>query len=62
MVEAEKFNPDLTLQFGLLSYECEDENEFIKKSKSLIEELKECEEEELRGLVFWQCAPQAGIS
>lgn len=39
MVEAEKFNHDLTLQFGLLSYECEDEQDFIVKSKQLIHEM-----------------------
>lgn len=34
--EAEKFHSDLTLQFGLLSYDCNDEAEFIKKSEALI--------------------------
>jgi len=29
MMESDKFNQDLTLQFGLLSYECEDEKDFI---------------------------------
>ncbi len=28
--KAERFNHDLTLQFGLLSYECNDEKEFIQ--------------------------------
>lgn len=32
--EAEKFHADLTLQFGLLSYDCNDEAEFIKKSEA----------------------------
>lgn len=31
MIEAEKFNHDLTLKFGLLSYDCKDENDFIAK-------------------------------
>jgi hypothetical protein len=39
MIEAEKFNHDLTLQFGLLSYECENEKEFISKSQMLISEM-----------------------
>ena len=39
MIEAERFNHDLTLQFGLLSYECEDEKDFIAKSKRLIHEM-----------------------
>ena len=40
LIEAENFNHDLTLQFGLLSGECKDENDFIKKSILLIEEMK----------------------
>ena len=34
--EAEKFNHDLTLQFGLQSGDCKDEQEFIDKSTQLI--------------------------
>jgi hypothetical protein len=40
ITEAEKFNRDLTLQFGLLSGDCKDEQEFIDKSTKLINELK----------------------
>jgi len=40
MIEAEKFNHDLTLQFGLRSDDCDDEQEFIDQSKQLINELK----------------------
>jgi hypothetical protein len=36
IVEAEKFHHDLTLRFGLLSYQCKDENEFVDKSIKLI--------------------------
>ena len=39
MIEAERFNHDLTLQFGLLSYECDGEKDFILKSKELIAEM-----------------------
>lgn len=39
LVEAEKFNHDLTLQFGLLSYQCEDEKDFITQSEFLINEM-----------------------
>ncbi len=39
IAEAEKFNHDLTLQFGLLSSLCEDEKDFISKSKQLIGEM-----------------------
>jgi hypothetical protein len=40
IVEAERFNHDLTLQFGLLSGDCKDEHEFISKSEQLIAGLK----------------------
>ena len=40
IIEAENFNHDLTLQFGLLSYECLDENQFLEKSVRKITELK----------------------
>lgn len=36
IVTAEKFHHDLTLQFGLLSYNCKDENEYLQNSKKLI--------------------------
>ncbi len=39
MIEAERFDHNLTLQFGLLSYECKDEADFIKKSKQLINQM-----------------------
>lgn len=39
MIEAERFDHNLTLQFGLLSYECENEKYFIKKSEKLIKQM-----------------------
>ncbi len=35
MIEAERFDHNLTLQFGLLSYQCKDEADFIKKIKTI---------------------------
>ncbi len=52
MVEAEKFNHDLTLQFGLLSGECKDEKDFIAKSKQLIEEMLQYDEDDLDDMFF----------
>ncbi|MEP6951545.1 MAG: hypothetical protein ABI863_19800 [Ginsengibacter sp.] len=52
MVEAEKFNHDLTLQFGLLSYECESEKQFIEKSKLLIKEMLEYDEDDIDDMFF----------
>jgi hypothetical protein len=39
MAKAERFDHNLTLQFGLLSYQCDDEADFIEKSKQLIRQM-----------------------
>ncbi|MEJ7646193.1 MAG: hypothetical protein WKF87_16475 [Chryseolinea sp.] len=52
LTEAEKFNHDLTLQFGLLSGDCKDEEEFIEKSTELIRELKIADPEDLDDIFF----------
>ena len=52
IVEAERFNHALTLQFGLLSYECKDEKEFIEKSKNLVKELQETDETTIADMFF----------
>ena len=52
MIEAEKFNHDLTLQFGLLSYVCEEGKEFISKSGQLISEMLKYDEDEMDDMFF----------
>ena len=52
MSEAEGFNHDLTLQFGLLSGECKNEDDFIEKSIQLIEEMKNYDEFDLDDMFF----------
>ena len=52
IVEAEKFNHDLTLRFGLLSYECKDEPAFIEKSEILIYKLKNADKGVLVDIFF----------
>jgi hypothetical protein len=52
IIEAEKFNHDLTLQFGVLASECEDENEYLQKSRELIEEIRALESADLEDLFF----------
>lgn len=52
IVESELFNRDLTLQFGLLSYSCKDEQEYINQSILLINELKEARIPELDDIFF----------
>ena len=57
MIEAERFNHDLTLQFGLLSYRCKDEDDFIEKSIPLIEAMKNYDEMDIDNM-FWGNPPQ----
>lgn len=52
MIEAERFNHDLTLQFGLLSGNCEDEKDFIEKSIQLIDKRKQYVEFDLDYMFF----------
>jgi hypothetical protein len=52
MIEAEMFNHDLTLQFGVLSYQCKDDDDFIEKSTLLINEMKNYNENDLNDLFF----------
>jgi len=52
MIEAEMFNHDLTLQFGLLSGHCKDENDFIEKSIQLINEMNKYDHVDLDDMFF----------
>ena len=52
MIEAERFNHDLTLQFGLLSYECQNENDFLEKSIILLSKMKKYDEIDLDDMFF----------
>ena len=52
MIEAERFNHDLTLQFGLLSYKCQDEKEYLEKSIILIGKMKKLDEIDLEDMFF----------
>ncbi len=50
--EAESFDHNLTLRFGLLSYECDSEEEYLKGALELIEKIKELSKEDLEELFF----------
>ncbi len=52
LVEAEKFNHDLTLRFGVLSYQCSDEKEYIQKSIRLINAIKKMNLAEIDDMFF----------
>ena len=57
IVEAEKLTHDLTLHYGLLSYDCENESEYIEKAEKLTREMLEVDGNELEDL-FWGEPPQ----
>lgn len=57
LVEAEKFHHDLTLQFGLLSYQCSGEAEFIKKSEALILNIKKYNKADISDMFFGNPPP-----
>lgn len=38
IIEAEKFNHDLTLQFGVLASDCKDDNDYLNQSEIMIKQ------------------------
>lgn len=52
LIEAEMFDHNLTLHFGMLSYECDYEEEYLRKSINLIEEIKTFDEEDIVDFFF----------
>ena len=52
ILEAERFNHDLTLQFGLLSYKSQDEKEYLENSIILIGKMKKLDEIDLEDMFF----------
>ena len=52
IIEAEKLTHDLTLRFGVLSYGCRNESEFLEKSSKLAQEIMRYDDFELEDLLF----------
>lgn len=52
IIESEKFNHDLALQFGVLASDCKDEEEFLNKVADLISELRTLDKDELIEVFF----------
>lgn len=52
ITESERFHHDLTLQFGLLSDECNDEAMFIKKSEELVREMMTYNQSDMDDIFF----------
>ncbi|HLT74022.1 MAG TPA: hypothetical protein VKZ68_03025 [Ohtaekwangia sp.] len=59
IVAAERFNHDLTLAFGMLSYECDDEKMFIRESEKLARQMLEYDEYDIDDLFFGNPPPHA---
>jgi len=52
MREAERFHHDLTLQFGLFSSECSDENMFTEMSEKLAKEMLTYDDADIDDIFF----------
>ena len=52
IVEAEKFDDNLTLQFGLLSYDSNDERDFIHNCERLIHKMFKYNEDDMDDKFF----------
>jgi len=59
--EAEKLTHDLTLQFGVLSYSCKDEKEYLKKSRQLAEKMKKFNDFQLEEVFFGNIPSRKGL-
>lgn len=54
IIEAEEFNHDLTLQFGLLASDCKDDDEYLNKAEKMIKNwLKVDDFEEMIDDIFY---------
>jgi hypothetical protein len=52
IIEAEKFNRDLALQFGLMASSCKTEKEYLFEAKKLIKEIQELDKSDLSDMFF----------
>ena len=52
IIEAEKFNHDLTLQFGVLASSCKNEEEYWENAKELINKIRGLDEYDLSNMFF----------
>ncbi len=52
IIEAEKFNHDLTLRYGLIADSCKSEKEYLIKAKKITKAIKGMGKEELTDLFF----------
>ena len=58
IIEAEKLSHDLTLHFGVLSSRCQDESEYIERSRRLAEKILVLDDYEIEDLFFGNSPPR----
>lgn len=52
LIEAEKFNHDLTLQFGVMASSCKNEKDYLLNAKKLIKEIRGLDRDGLSDIFF----------
>lgn len=52
IIEAEKFNHDLTLRFGLIASSCDNEKEYLTEAKKLIKQIQKAKKWKLQDIFF----------
>lgn len=61
IIEAEKFDHDLTLRFGVMASHCKNEKEYLQNAKLLIAEIKNLDEYDLTELFFGRLPNQKAL-
>ncbi|MDH8702630.1 hypothetical protein M2138_001998 [Dysgonomonadaceae bacterium PH5-43] len=62
IIEAEQFSHDLTLYYGMLSYECENEAEYLAKAEELTREIMSYDDIALEDLFFGETVDKKGLN
>ena len=62
LIEAEKFNHDLTIQFEASASHCKNEEEYFNKVTELIDELRSLDEEEFTEVFFGNLTDTKSLS
>jgi hypothetical protein len=57
LITAERFNNDLTLQFGLLASECSDDDDYLEKSLKLIKQWRQSLKQSIEYIFFDDIKP-----
>jgi hypothetical protein len=61
IIEADKLTPDLTLHYGLLAEDCENENDYLKKAESLTRKILKFKDYTLDDLFFGNPPDRASL-